>query len=469
MSHYDSESSSFRDPAGFVYTHNGEHYRQINAIYQTHYERLMDGGLYEALVAKGWLVAHTEQVAPADVYRVIKPTHISQISYPYEWSFSQFKAAAELTLDIQECALAHNMTLKDASAYNIQFRGCEPVFIDTLSFECLDESQPWVAYKQFCEHFLGPLALMSRLEPRIRKLLLGFIDGLPLDLVSRSLPVTTRFNYSLLVHLHLHARSQIKHSNVAGAGVAGAGNRSRPAMSKKLLGALVESLKSAVQGCTMPQTPTEWGDYYQDTNYSDSAMQVKQEQVSEWLKKYWRSGQTIHDLGANTGRFSRLSVDATDALVVAHDIDELAVERNFLALQKEPEYRKQILPLVLDLSNPTPSIGWAHTERSSFSDRCAGGFMLALALVHHLAIGNNTPLDKIAEFFAEIADTLLIEFVPKSDSQVQRLLATREDIFVNYTQSGFEEAFNRYFKLQESKPVAGSDRVLYLWTKVADS
>lgn len=463
MSHNDSEPSSFRDPAGFVYTRNGELYRQVNASYQTHYERLMGSGLYESLVEKDWLVAHEEQVAPADVYRVIKPARISQISYPYEWSFSQFKAAAELTLDVQALALQYDMTLKDASAYNIQFWGCEPVFIDTLSFECLDESQPWVAYKQFCEHFLGPLALMSRLEPRVRKLLLGFIDGLPLDLVSRSLPFTTRFNYSLLVHLHLHARSQIRHSDAAGSK-----NRSRPAMSKKLLAALVESLKSAVKGCTMPQTPTEWGDYYQDTNYTDSAMQAKQQHVSAWLNKYWRSGQTIHDLGANTGRFSRLSADATSALVVAHDIDELAVERNFVALQKEPEYRERILPLVLDLSNPTPSIGWAHAERSSFSDRCRGGFMLALALIHHLAIGNNTPLDKIAAFFAEISDTLLIEFVPKSDSQVQRLLATREDVFPDYTQQGFEEAFGRYFKLTESKPVSGSDRVLYLWTTVAD-
>jgi len=464
MSHNDSEPSSFRDPAGFVYTDKGELYRQVNAIYQPHYEKFMADGLYAALVGKGWLVAHQEQAVVTEAYRVIKPEKIQHITYPYEWSFSQFKAAALLTLDIQALALEHGMTLKDASAFNVQFRGCQPVFIDTLSFEVLDEEQPWVAYKQFCEHFLGPLALMSRLEPRLRKLLLGFIDGLPLELVSRTLPRTSWFNYSLLVHVHLHARSQDKHSDAAAAS-----NREQPKMSKPMLSALVQSLRSAVVGCKLKQTPTQWGDYYQDTNYSDAAMQAKEQQVAEWLRQHYREGQIIHDLGSNTGHFSRVAAKATGTLVIAHDIDELAVERNFLALQREADYKAAILPAVLDLTNPTPSIGWGHVERDNFAERVSNGFVLALALVHHLAIGNNTPLEKIAEFFATFAETLIIEFVPKSDSQVMRLLATREDVFPNYTEQGFEAAFSAHFKLVDSRLVAGSNRLLYLWTKSADS
>lgn len=463
MPHNNPNPSSFRDPAGFIFTRDGEIFRQVNADYQPHYERLMRSGLYDQLVAKGWLIAHQEEPAPPDVFRVIKPERIVQISYPYEWSFSQFKAAALLTLEVQELALTYGMTLKDASAFNIQFRGCVPVFIDTLSFECLDESKPWVAYRQYCEHFLAPIALMHRIDPRLRKLLLGFIDGIPLEVASRALPLRSWLTYSTLVHIHIHSQSQRRHANTTSATP-----RSQPVMSKQLLAALIQSLRKAIEGCQTPLQKSEWGDYYAETNYSDAAMKSKEEIVTQWLNTHWQPGQTIHDLGANTGRFSRLSAASTDASVVSYDVDELAVERNFLKLREESDYQQRILPLVLDLTNPSPSLGWAHTERDGFMERCCGGFTLALALVHHLAISNNTPFSKIAEFFAEVSETLLIEFVPKADSQVQRLLATREDVFPHYNQEAFEQSFSKFFRLQQSAPVEGSKRTLYLWTRRDD-
>ncbi|MEM1436182.1 MAG: SAM-dependent methyltransferase [Pseudomonadota bacterium] len=463
MPHNSPLTSSFRDPAGFVFKRDGELFRQINSEYITHYDHLTDSGLYTKLVDRGWLVAHEEQLSPEVGYRVIKPEVIKQISYPYEWSFSQLREAALLILRIQELALEHDMTLKDASAFNVQFRGCCPVLIDTLSFERLDESKPWIAYKQFCEHFLGPLALMCQVDPRQRKLFLGFIDGIPLQLTSRTLPLRTWLNYSTLVHIHLHSRSQLRHADAAAVAP-----RRQPTMSRKLHSALTVSLRRAVEKSKMPNLETEWGNYYEETNYSESALAAKEELVTEWLQTYWRPGQTIHDLGANTGRFSKLSADTTDAYVVSYDVDEVAVEKNFLNLCKETAYQRRILPMVLDLTNPSPSLGWAHAERDSLTLRCEHGFILALALIHHLAIGNNTPLGNIASFLAEISQTLLIEFVPKTDSQVQRLLATRNDTFVDYTRQEFEKSFSKYFQLQRSEAIRDSERRLYLWTRLEE-
>ena len=206
------DPSSFRDPCGFVFRQEGSVYRQINAIYKEDYDQLTGSGLCKALVEAGLLVGH-EEVAregpePRIAYKVLKPEPIPFISYPYEWSFSQLKDAALTTLDIQSRALGFGMSLKDCSAYNIQFMKGKPVFIDTLSFERYQEGKPWVAYRQFCQHFLAPLALMSCRDVRLGQLSRVHIDGVPLDLASRLLPVRTRFTFSLLFHIHLHARSQ---------------------------------------------------------------------------------------------------------------------------------------------------------------------------------------------------------------------------------------------------------------------
>ncbi|MEM7219614.1 MAG: class I SAM-dependent methyltransferase [Pseudomonadota bacterium] len=438
-----------------MFEREGKLYRQINESYAADYERLTASGLYDALVNRGWLIPHEECEEPGDGWRVIAPERIPYVSYPYEWCFSQLRDAALLTLDIQLLALDHGMTLKDASAFNVQFRGARPVFIDTLSFAQLDAEAPWIAYRQYCQHFLAPLALMSYAEPRVRKLLLGFIDGVPLDLAARLLPLRSRLRYSMLAHIHLHARSQGQHADSQGA----AGGRK---MSLTLLKALIQSLRSATQKCELPsRLNTEWGDYYSDTNYSIESMDDKEVLINTLVKKYAPADGTVHDLGANTGRFSRIAAQL-QMQVVSHDIDELAVERNYLAgRQAQGVDHTHVLPLVLDLTNPTPALGWNASERDGFTDRCRGDVVMALALIHHLAISNNTPLGKVAEFLAPLSRTLIIEFVPKGDSQVDRLLATREDIFPDYHEQGFEAAFAPYFDLKEKQPVGGTNRTMY--------
>lgn len=463
MTQQSALSSSFRDPSGYVFQQDGQIFRQINTAYAADYALLNSSGLYAALVKKGWLVAHEERpdMTPEGAVMVIQPTMIPYVSYPYEWSFSQLQDAGQLTLRIQQLALEHGMTLKDASSYNVQFLGSRPVFIDTLSFTALAEEQPWVAYKQYCQHFLAPLALMGYSDPRVRKLLLGFIDGIPLDLAASLLPTRSKLRYSILAHIHLHARSQVQHADSAGQ--AGGGRK----MNKNLLTALIESLRSATAKCTLPKhLTTEWGDYYSDTNYSIDAMDEKETLVDQLLEKHTPDGGIVHDLGANTGRFSRIAARHAGN-VASHDIDELAVERNYLAAKtnatKGSDSQDNVLPLVLDLTNPSPAIGWNSNERESFSTRCNADVVLALALIHHIAISNNTPLAKVAEFLRPISDVLIIEFVPKGDSQVDRLLATREDIFGDYDEAHFEAAFEAYFELIEKHPVAGTTRTLYAY------
>ncbi|HEX7034919.1 MAG TPA: hypothetical protein VF210_04060 [Pseudomonadales bacterium] len=449
-------AASFRDPSGFVFSENGILYRQVNREYQPHYDRLMSSGLYDELVRKGWLVPHDEVDAAAghgDAYRILRPERIPYISYPYEWCFSQLRAAALLTLDIQILSLARGMTLKDASAYNIQFIGCRPVFIDTLSFETYDEGTPWVAYRQFCQHFLAPLALTAHVDGRLRRLLTTYVDGIPLDLASSLLPARTRLRPGLLAHIHMHASSQRRHQD---AGASGA--QPVPSLSKPRLLALLENLRATVQRCAIRPGRSTWSHYYEDTNYSTNAMEAKASLVRRLVDLVARPGEVIHDIGANTGRFSRL-LAGSGRYVVSHDIDELAVERNFH--ETRAEHAHGVLPLVLDLANPSPSIGWALDERMSALERLQGGTVVALALVHHLAIGNNVPLPQLADLFGRIARGLVIEFVPREDSQVRRLLATRRDIFGGYTVDAFEHAFRTSFDVVAREDIPGTCRTLF--------
>jgi len=446
--------ASFRDPSGFLFQQEGVIYRQVNLVYKDDYDHLMTSGLYQSLVDGNFLIPHEEAGIEAPVpelaYRVIKPEALPFISYPYEWCFSQLKDAALTTLKIQKTALDFGMSLKDCSAYNIQFRNGRPIFIDTLSFEKYREGQPWVAYRQFCQHFLAPLAVMSCKDVRLNQLLRVYIDGMPLDLASSLLPIGTRFKFSLLSHIHLHARSQ---SHFADRTV---NVKSRRLSRIGLLG-IIASLESAIRKLKWQPAGTEWADYYQDTNYSPQAFEHKKSIVAGFLDRVRPS--TVWDLGANVGTFSRLAADR-GILTISFDIDPAAVEKNYLDCVARVD--TSILPLVADLTNPSPGTGWENKERMSLKERGPADAVLALALVHHLAISNNVPLSRIAGFLSDICRWLIIEFVPKDDSQVQRLLATREDIFPDYTRQAFEQEFGCHFTVEDSADIRESQRTLYL-------
>ena len=447
------ENSSFRDRSGFLFYYENEIYRIINFSYKKQYEKFMNSELYQKLEEKNLIITHSEIEnldIDCDYYKIIKPEKIPFISYPYEWSFSQLKDAALLTLRIQKAAMKYGMTLKDGSAFNIQFHNGHPIFIDTLSFEIYEEGQIWKPYKQFCQHFLAPLALISKKDVRLNLLSKIFIDGIPIDLAAKLLPKTTFGNFGLMAHIHAHAKSQ-KHYEDKDAKI------KQKTLSKRSFEGLIESLKSSIEKMTWNVDSTEWGDYYSDTNYTEKSFEEKKQFISLAIDQV--KPKLVWDMGANTGVFSRLA--STKGInTISYDIDPLAVEKNYLLSSQNSE--QNILPLILDLTNPSSGIGWNHDERMSIIQRGPADMVFALALVHHLAISNNVPLNKLAEFFSQISKFLIIEFVPKSDSQVKRLLLTRDDIFENYDEKNFEIEFSKFFKIINSKKILDSERTIYI-------
>ena len=400
-------------------------------------DELVDAGLLVSAVRDDVSLA----IAPHAV-AVLRPEVLPTISYPYEWSFSQLKDAALTTLEVARRALGKGMVLKDASAYNVQFLRGRPIFIDTLSFETYQEGEPWIAYRQFCGHFLAPLALMALVDIRLGGLLRTNLDGIPLDLASHLLPGMTRLKPGLTMHLHVHGRATnekatetVRKANV----------------SKTALLAILDSLKGTVEGLRWEPKGTQWADYYDETNYTDAAMTEKRRMVGAALEGL---EGTCWDLGANTGEFSRIAAEK-GLDTIAWDIDPGAVERAYA--KKDPG----VLPLLQDLTNPSPSLGWAHTERDSLEARGPADVVLALALIHHLAIGNNVPLPDVAAYFARLGRRAVVEFVPKEDSQVRRLLGSRRDVFPDYHEAGFEAAVAEAFEIESREPIAGTARTLY--------
>jgi ribosomal protein L11 methylase PrmA len=449
---------SFRDPAGFVYEEHGDLRRQINLPYRENYDRLMASGLYDELVAARLLIPHEELDAegrdPALAYRVIRPEPVEFISYPYEWSFSQYRDAALVTLEVQRRALGRGMILKDCSAYNVQFHQGRPVFIDTLSFEAYREGEPWVGYRQFCEHFLAPLALMALRDHRLGQLCRTNIDGIPLDLAVRLLPARSWARWGLAVHLQLHGRIQrAQRPDLAAITAA----RGRLTMSRHALLGLIDSLESTVRKLRWRPARGGWASYEENLPYTPEGFESKDRLVRELLER--ARARSIWDLGANTGHFSRMAAES-GASTVAMDFDPACVERMYRDAQSRGETR--LLPLVVDLLNPSPASGWMNRERSSIFERGRPEMVMALALIHHLAFVGNQPMENLAEFFRRLAPWLLIEFVPESDPQVRLLVAQRAGVHHEYNRKAFERCFGRHFLIVTSEAVTEQGRILYL-------
>jgi ribosomal protein L11 methylase PrmA len=456
MSKLSHIESSFRDPSGFIFKKDNILYRQINKSYKNDYDFLINSGLFSKLVEKKYLINHKEvKLKSGDqlAYKIIQPEFIPFVSYPYEWSFSQLKDAALLTLKIQKTALKFGMSLKDATAYNIQFVKSHPILIDTLSFEKYEIGKPWIAYKQFCQHFLAPLALMSFKDLNFGKLSSLWIDGIPLDLTAKNLPFRAKLSPGILFNIFMHASSQSKH-----AGDTISENKNpKPLLNKNQLLAIIENLESTVQSLKIPRQKTIWEDYYDNTNYTKIAYKNKIEIISQWLKKI--KPTSVWDMGGNDGTFGRLA-SAQKISTLVSDFDPLAIEKAYLKSKEiKDEY---MLPLIIDLINPSPAIGWENQERMSFLDRANFDLTLCLALVHHLALTNNLPLSYISKMLFNHTKKLIIEFIPKTDSNVKLLLSRRTDIFENYNQESFEKEFQNYFRIIERKKIKGSERILYL-------
>jgi len=443
--------ASFKDPAGFIFEANGKIYRQVNKVYGQQYQHLMESGLYNQLISGNQLIPHStinENLTGEEEWLLtLIPEQLSFISYPYEWCFDQLKDAALLTLSVLRTSLDKGMILKDATPFNIQFVNGKPLLIDTLSFDRYDETMPWVAYRQFCESFLFPLYLEHYLKIDCIKWLSNYIHGIPVDVTAKLLPWRSKWNLGVRLHVMLQNNVRIRKTT----------QKVQPAFSKQKLLNLITHLESIIRNLSSgyPSIST-WSNYYDETILGKEYLDRKEIILKKFLGTI--SYTSVLDLGANDGYFSRLLAKDNKS-VLAVDNDSRCINNLYQLIKREP--LTGIIPLIIDLSNPSPAIGFNNTERSSFGQRAKADLALALALIHHLVIGKNIPLPELAGYFAKMAPQLIIEFVPKEDEKVKQLLSERADIFSTYDAASFETNFSRYYTILAKELIPGTTRTLY--------
>jgi len=450
-----THSSSFRDPSGYIFTEQGAIKRVINPIYFKQYQALKDSGVFNTLFKSELLIPH-EEVSVSQEAIIIQPENIPFITYPYEWSFNQYKEAALLTLKLQKFSLEKGFSLKDASAFNITFHKGKAIFIDTLSFDFYEENTPWRAYKQFITHFFGPLLLAHFHGSETLKLLSNFIDGIPVKTVASMLPFKTKLNPFLYSNIHMLAKFEAKHNEDY------KGETKVSTLSKKGQLNIIEGLYNYIKKLELKEQ-SEWGEYYNKTNYSNQAFNLKETLINGWIEKL--QAKTVIDVGGNDGTFvRRIKTNLEQALVC--DIDNNAVDYNYKQIKQNKE--RFITPFVLDILNPSAAIGFNNTERFSFLKRIqdfSPNVTLALAVIHHMSLSGNITFNMSAAFFASFSKHLIIEFPKRGDSWVERLLNSKgefKDHFNFYTLENFEKAYLAYFDIIEKQDVGDSKRVLYL-------
>lgn len=445
-------TSSFRDPSGYVFIEDNKVKRVINPIYFEQYKALTDSGFYQTLFDKKYLIPHQE-VSKTDSKISIEASKIPFVTYPYEWSFLQYKHAALLTLKIQKLCLHNNFILKDASAFNITFHEGKPIFIDTLSFDFYQENNPWLAYKQFIMHFLGPLVLTKYFGQDHLKTLSQNLEGISLQKLSQLLPFKSYFSPTLVTNIHLLAKYDKKYESDKKT----VNNNLSKASQIKLLDGLYDFISNL-----SVNEKTEWDHYYNQINYDEKAYQFKKEVVKDWFLSI--KGESLIDIGGNDGTFSRELKDVANLIIVA-DVDPNAVEQNYKQVLKNKE--KMILPIVADVLNPSANYGFNNEERFSFIDRVKDSNLdgcLALAVIHHITLSGNIPFSLSAQFFSKMAPNLLIEFPTRSDSWVQFLLDSKREFkshFDFYNEENFEKEYSVYFEIINKQKIASSERILY--------
>jgi len=447
-------SSSFRDPSGYVFVENNVLKRVILPKYFAQYNSLKKSGFYQKVIHHGLLISHTESASTKN-HIELTPEEIPFITYPYEWTFGQLKDAALHTLKLQKYAVNNGYILKDATAFNIAFCRGKPIFIDTLSFDFYVQDSPWKAFKMFVQHFLSPLVLAYYHGPSILKLLQTHIDGIPLSLTTSLLPGKSKLNPMIFTNIHLLAKAERKYKNQT------AKKTKEVKVKKERHLNHLDALYSFIQGLGVNQQ-TEWGDYYENIHYNDTALDFKKGQIAEWVSSL--DVKTVVDIGGNDGTMVRSFNNDLDFAIVG-DIDEKAVDLNYQKMKEEED--SNIFPLLLDILQPTPALGFDNKERFSIIDRlrkCQPDLTLALALVHHISLSGNVPFLKIAEFFSRFSKYLIIEFPERDDKMVQLLLNQKRDFknhFDFYSAENFEKDFGVFFKIQQRVLIPKSNRILY--------
>lgn len=464
MSQVTPDPGSFRDPRGRIFHKDDRVFRTVTETAVADFEFVRDSGLLERLTGAGRMIS--TKIVSGEVLGewgkgaryVVEHPKLPFISYPYEWSFPALKAAALLHLDIQLEALDFGVTLSDASAYNVQFQGPRPLFIDLLSFKKYQDGEMWGGHRQFCEQFLNPLLLRAKLGVAHNSWYRGAQEGIPVSDLRRLLPWTSKLSFNVL--LHVVAQSSFQNSSIArnsNKAVLAASKFPMPSyrrMLRKLRG-WIATLEPADSGKTV------WQDYAGSHSYNSEEMTTK----IDFIAKFTRSVKPdlIWDLGCNTGDYSKVALQNGAKYSIGFDFDHGALE---LAFSRASTEELNFLPLLLDATNPSPNQGWDQCERKGLQERANADAVIALAFIHHIAIGRNVPLADVVGWLTGLAPQGVIEFVPKGDPMVQELLALREDIFPDYTEENFMDALSRNAKIIETRAVTETGRKLIWFSRL---
>jgi hypothetical protein len=436
---------SFRDPSGCVFVRDGSIYRSVFAPGAIEFEAVRDAGIYDKLIHAGWLLPHEEvrefDFAPPGTVYCLRQQRLPMITYPWEWPFSLLKDAALLHLNMMEMLISEGFWLRDASAFNVQFDGNHARFIDTLSIGRRIHDSPWPAYRQFCSHFLAPLALGAYRDIRLLSLWRNYLDGFPLDLAGKMLPFRKCARPRLFLHLNMHAWMQ--RSTARKEKIGETRPFRQPRVSDRGLIGLVRSLKRTIEGIRWKRTSEFWETYGRTRTYEAEDVGQKSSFVDNAVKKL--EPQMVWDLGANTGEFSFVAA-AYGACVVSIDGDPACTEFIYQKAVRQGG-RGRLIPLTMDLANPSPGLGWRGRERPGLGDRGPADLVLALALVHHLVFTSGIPLMLIAEWLADLAEHSLVEFIPPSDPMVLSLLRARGDDHLPYNSDIFLSSFGKVFDM----------------------
>jgi len=449
--------ASYRDPSGYIYEENGVFLRAINPSYFSIYKNSVASGIYELLWDKNWLIPH-EEISNTTEKIVVQPKQLDFITYPYEWSFTAYKHAAQLTLRIQMLLLEKGFSLKDASAFNVTFSDGKAIFIDTLSIENYTEGEPWKALQQFNEHFLAPLVLSTYYGSSHLKTLQHHINGLSLKEVSALLPWRSKLNTTIYSHIHYLGKQENQTT----------GKQTKDTQKNLSKNSQLKILKALDQfiGSLKLKENTQWANYYQHTNYDDDAFKIKADLVTDWIKKV--SIEKVIDLGGNDGTFINGLLPYIKESIVC-DIDQSAIDQCY---KNNLKNKRRTISMVSNLLEPAPAIGFNNSERDSFIDRMKSyqpDVTMALAIIHHLTITGNVPFEMSASFFASFSDYLLIEFPDRTDSWVTFLLDSKRDarsLYDHYNKADFEKVYYSYYDLIHSQKISGTHRTLYLLRRI---
>jgi SAM-dependent methyltransferase len=449
---------TFRDPAGSIEIRQDGAFRSIRAPFDAEILEFLALPLASELVAQGRLVA-SEVVSSSDAeVLVLRHPRISFQSFPWEWAPNLWLAAAELTLTLCSDLVRHGWLLKDATPLNVLFQGTRPIFVDVLSIERMDPHQPiWLAYGQFVRTFLLPMLAYARLGWPLQASLTRRDGYEPEDIYS-ALSWPARLQQPALSAVTLPSllagSKKMQAESLASRPV------KDPDLAKHILLKTLRGLLAHMRKVTPAHHSSTWSDYAETaTHYSDEDHTQKRSFVAHALASS-RPARVL-DLGCNTGVYSNLAADA-GAEVVSIDTDMQAVDRLCASLKGSD---RSILPLCVDLAHPTPAVGWENRENASFLSRCTGHFdtVMMLAVLHHLLLRNQIPMDSIAALCSSLTtQRLILEWVPPTDPKFQELLRGRDAIYAHITEAAFRDAFAEHFTTIDELTLANGRIMLHL-------